>query len=252
MTSEVERQLVAKKPLSQQLHADQTSALKRYQGKAVGDARLSALIRYELVTILFGNLSGAPGYFLRKLFYPAIFRRLGRGAIIGKGVVLRYPGRIDVGDHLSLDDYVLLDASGAGEEGIRLGNDVIVSRNCVVQGKTGSVWIGDKTDIGVNTVISSASGVSIGHSVLIAGNCYIGGGRYISDRLDIPMMEQGSYSNGPVRIGDDVWLGAGAIVLDGVSVGKGTIVGAGAVVAKDLPEFSVAVGVPARVVKSRV
>ncbi|MFP3386216.1 hypothetical protein, partial [Tritonibacter sp. SIMBA_163] len=91
---------------------------------------------------------------------------------------------------VAIDDYVLLDASGAGEEGITLENEVIISRNCVIQGKTGSVLIGKKTNIGCNTIISSGAGIVIGNSVLIAGNCYIGGGRYISDRLDIPMMEQ--------------------------------------------------------------
>ncbi|NEQ84957.1 MAG: maltose O-acetyltransferase [Moorea sp. SIO2I5] len=85
----------------------------------------------------------------------------------------------------------------------------------------------------------------------MAGNCYIGGGRYLSDRLDIPMMEQGVYSKGPVVIGDDVWLGAGAIVLDGVRIGKGCIIGAGAVVTKDLPDYAVAIGVPARVIRMR-
>jgi acetyltransferase-like isoleucine patch superfamily enzyme len=65
------------------------------------------------------------------------------------------------------------------------------------------------------------------------------------------MMEQGVYSAGPVVVEDDVWLGAGAIVLDGVRIGKGCIVGAGAVVVKDLPDHTVALGVPARVVSMR-
>ena len=95
------------------------------------------------------------------------------------------------------------------------------------------------------------SGITIGHSVLVSGNCYIGGGLYISDRLDIPMMDQGLYSKGPVVIEDDVWLGAGVVVLDGVQIGRGSIVGAGAVVAKDLPDYAIAVGIPADVIKFR-
>jgi acetyltransferase-like isoleucine patch superfamily enzyme len=65
------------------------------------------------------------------------------------------------------------------------------------------------------------------------------------------MMDQGIYSTGPVILGEDVWLGAGVIVLDGVRVGKGSIIGAGAVVTKEIPEYSIAVGVPARVVGTR-
>jgi acetyltransferase-like isoleucine patch superfamily enzyme len=71
------------------------------------------------------------------------------------------------------------------------------------------------------------------------------------EQVDIPMMEQGVYSEDPVVIGDDVWLGAGAMVLDGVKIGKGCIVGAGAVVTKNLPDYAVAVGVPAKILKNR-
>jgi acetyltransferase-like isoleucine patch superfamily enzyme len=61
------------------------------------------------------------------------------------------------------------------------------------------------------------------------------------------MLEQGLYSKGPVVIGDDVWLGAGVIVLDGAEIGTGAIVGAGAVVTKNLPNYAIAVGAPAAV-----
>jgi acetyltransferase-like isoleucine patch superfamily enzyme len=164
---------------------------------------------------------------------------------------MRHPGRITLGDRVAIDDYSLLDASGAGEAGIILGDDVIISRNCVIQGKTGSVTIGNKTDIGCNAILSSGGGIQIGNSVLIAGNCYIGGGRYVTEQIDVPMMEQGLYTKGPVIIGDDVWLGAGSTVLDGVKIGRGCIVGAGAVVTKDLPDYAIAAGIPAKVIKTR-
>ena len=251
MVASEDRQLITKTPLAEQLNQGGSSLLGRYQTKALGDSRLGALLRYELATTLFGDVSGALGYLLRKWFYPGLFNQAGRGVIFGKGLALRHPGRISLGDRVAIDDYCLLDASGAGDAGIVLGDDVIVSRNCVIQGKTGPVKIGSKTDIGCNTILSSGGGIEIGNSVLIAGNCYLGGGRYITDRLDIPMMSQGLYTKGPVVIGDDVWLGAGSIVLDGVRIGKGCIVGAGAVVTKDLPDYAIAAGVPAKVIKTR-
>lgn len=246
-----DRKPIYKMPLSQQLNQDNMSALARYQAKVLGNQKLLPLIEYELLTVCLSNLASSLGYLLRKKFYPRLFKQVGMGVIFGKGLILRCPNQMSLGDRVAVDDYTLLDASGAGEPGISLGDDVIVSRNCVIQAKTAAVHIGHKTDIGCNTIISSSGGISIGQSVLIAGNCYIGGGRYITERLDLPMMEQGLYSKGAVTIGDDVWLGAGAIVLDGVQIGKGCIVGAGAVVTQHLPDYAIAVGVPAAVKKIR-
>lgn len=251
MTSKVEERAIAKTALSDQLHSGEGSALQRYRQKAAGDVSLPELLRYELSTLFFGNLGGGLGYLLRKRFYSTLFRTVGSGIILGKGVVLRYPKRISLGQQVAIDDYVLLDASGAGEEGIHLGDRVIISRNCVIQGKSGPVVIGEKTDIGCNTIITSVSGIHLDRAVLIAGNCYLGGARYFSDRLARPIMDQGIYSKGPVRIGEGSWLGAGAVVLDGVQIGRGCIVGAGAVVTKELPDYAIAAGVPAQIIRMR-
>ena len=251
MVSSQTKKTIDKIPLGEQLNQSDTSVLARYQEKVLGSRSLLALLGYELLLFLFGDLAGAPGYFLRKKFYPQLFKQVGQGVILGKGLVLRYPDHVVLGDRVAIDDYCLLDASGAGEAGITLGNDVIISRNCVIQAKTAALSIGHSTDIGCNVVITSSGGISIGNSVLIAGNCYIGGGRYNTDRLDIPMIAQGLYTKGAVVISDDVWLGAGTTVLDGVQIGKGCIVGAGAVVTKDLPEGAIATGIPAKIIKQR-
>lgn len=239
--------LVTKKALTQQLDISEGSSLKKYREKVYGDGGFSSFLEYEIVTLFLGSLPGGLGYLLRKLLYRRLFMEVGKGVIIGKGVVLRHPGRISIGNRVAVDDHVLFDASGAGEKGVIIANDVIISRNCVIQAKTGPVVIRERADIGPNTTISSVTGVSIGQSALIAANCYIGGARYMSKRIDLCMMDQGTYSKGPVVIENDVWLGAGVIVLDGVRIGKGCIVGAGAVVTKNLPDHAIAVGVPAAV-----
>jgi acetyltransferase-like isoleucine patch superfamily enzyme len=242
---------ISKIPLAQQLNQDGESALARYQDKVLGSRKLLSLLHYELLILSFGSLAGALGYVCRKKFYPKLFKQVGKGVIFGKNLGLRHPNRIALGDRVAIDDDTLLDAGSSKGDGITLGNDIIISRNCVIQAKTATVTIGNSTDIGCNTVITSSGGISIGSSVLIAGNCYIGGGRYRTDRVDIPMMEQGLYTKGPVIIGNDVWLGAGAIVLDGVQIGQGCVVGAGAVVTKNLPDYAIAVGTPAKVIAQR-
>ena len=249
--SEKEKTGISKKPLESQLHDENVSMLARYMDKAYGTRKLPQILANELRIFLFGDLTGGAGYLFRKIFFGGMFRNAGRGVIYGRGLVLRHPGKISIGERVSIDDDVLLDASGAGEKGISLGDGVIVSRSCVLQGKTGPLTIGNRADIGCNCIFSSVSGIEIGQSTLIAGHCYIGGGRYRSDRMEIPMMDQGMYSEGPVILGDDVWLGAGVIVLDGVRIGRGSIIGAGSVVTKEIPEYSIAVGVPARVIGAR-
>ena len=244
--------ITTKIPLAEQLGDERTSSLQRYRQKVLGRGGCGTLLGFELALMVSGNVQGGIGYLLRKKLLGPFFRKKGPGMILGRGLSLRHPGRIALGSNVAIDDYVLLDAGGAGEEGISLGDEVIISRNCVIQGKTGPVSIGSRTDIGVNTVISSASGIHIGREVLIAANCYLGGAQYAFDRLDIPIMDQGSIIKGPLRVGDGAWLGAGVTVLAGVCIGNGSIVGAGAVVSKDLPENVVAAGVPAQVIKPRI
>ena len=122
----------------------------------------------------------------------------------------------------------------------------------MIQGKTNDLTIGNKTDIGSNVIISSVSGIFIGNSVLIGPKCCIGGARYETSVIGIPMMEQGIYSKGSIVIQDDVWIGAGAIILDGAKIGKGCIIGAGSVVIKDIPDYAIVVGVPAKIINYRM
>ncbi len=246
-----ERDIVRKKALVEQLGDEKVSPLRRYREKVLGAGGWAAFLRYELAVMLSSNVSGGAGYMLRKMLLAPLFHRTGPGLILGRGLTLRHPGRITLGSKVAIDDHVLLDAGGAGDQGITLGDEVIVSRNCVIQGKTGPVRIDDRADIGCNTVISSASGVHIERCALIAANCYLGGAQYVSDRLDVPIMDQGSFSKGELLIGEGTWLGAAVVVLDGVRIGRGCIVGAGAVVTKDIPPYSVALGVPAKVLRGR-
>jgi acetyltransferase-like isoleucine patch superfamily enzyme len=241
-----------KVPLQKQLHRQDQSLLKRYQQRVLSNERLSDLIYYEFATFLAGGVAGAVGFLLRKQLYPRLFKYFGQGVIIGRGVTLRHADRIRIGDRVAVDDYALLDAQGTGSEGIRIDSDAIISRNCVIQGKTGPVTLKAGVDIGCHTIISSVSGITIGKDALIAGHCYIGGARYNWQRMDSPISQQGQHSKGPIVIGDDVWLGAGVSVLDGVTIGTGCIVGAGAVVTVDIPAYSIATGIPAQVVGTRI
>ncbi len=241
---------VDKVPLTQQLHNEQ-GALARYRAKAAGDLPPGRFLLYELFALVAADLGGAGGYLLRKWLGRPLFKAFGGGVILGRGLVLRHPGQISLGDQVAVDDYCFLDAGGSGEAGVELRAGVVLSRNCTVQGKTGPVLFEERVDVGCNCVFTSVTGITVGAGTIVAANCYVGGARYHHADLDRPIMEQGIYSRGPISIGAASWIGAGATILDGVRLGRGVIVGAGSVVTGDVADHTIVAGVPAKPIGSR-
>ncbi len=230
----------------------QGSAFHKYCAITVGRRGLWAFIRFELLTCLFGAIPGAAGYFLRKFVYRWLLGGMGRGVVIGRNVTLRHPHRIFLGDRVVIDDYAVLDAKGQHDQAIVIGDDAIVGRNSVLSCKDGFIHLGARTNISVNCTLISETELTIGDRVLIAGHCYIiAGGNHGIDRLDVPPIDQPRVEKGGVHIADNVWLGASSTVLDGVTIGRDTVVAAGAVVNRSLPAFTIAGGVPAKVLRDR-
>lgn len=135
----------------------------------------------------------------------------------------------------------------------------------LAKSKKGMVWIqpevnivnANKWDIGTNVGINSGSyinavgGITFGDHVLIGSNVTISSGRHPIDGAE-PSVYERPVEPLPIVIEDDVWIAAGAVILPGVTLKKGTVVGANSVVTKDTEEYSVVVGAPAKKVKSRI
>lgn len=113
----------------------------------------------------------------------------------------------------------------------------------------GEVSIGDYSGIGVDCEMNGP--VLIGKYVNMGPEVVVYTQNHSSSRTDIPMQKQGYDDIRPVVIGNDVWIGRRVIILPGVQIGDGCIIGAGAVVVKDIPPYSVAVGNPAKIAKLR-
>lgn len=112
------------------------------------------------------------------------------------------------------------------------------------------IRIGSGSSVNQGTIIDGYGGVTIGRNVRIASYVRINTADHTFTDPDIPISQQG-FEVAPVVIGDDVWLGTGVIVGSGVTIGTGSVIGAGSVVTRDIPPYSVAVGVPCRVLRSR-
>jgi acetyltransferase-like isoleucine patch superfamily enzyme len=162
----------------------------------------------------------------RRLRFKLRGIKIGKAATIGSSVsVRRRRGQIAIGDDCTIENGVILDAYD------------------------GSIEIGRWIFIGPYTVIYGHGGVTIGEGTLVAMHCQILSSNHTVKGLDVPIRSQPDVLL-PTHIGRDVWLGAGVIVLGGVTIGDGCVVGAGSVVTKNLPAGSIAYGVPA-IVKSR-
>lgn len=235
-----------------ELLAREKSLFSKYTELFLGEKSFWKLIRFELIQLFFSWAPGALGLFLRKIFYPCLFKKVGKGVVLGRNITLRHPQKISLGANCFIDDNVVLDAKGEGNRGLKLGENVYVGRNSILSCKEGSIFIDDYSNISANCSLLSETEINLGKYCFLAGHCYlVAGGNHSFDDVTTPIMFQPSFSKGGIGIAEDVWLGAGVIVLDGVTIGKGSVVGAGAVVTQSLPEYSVAVGSPAERIRDR-
>jgi maltose O-acetyltransferase len=111
------------------------------------------------------------------------------------------------------------------------------------------IEIGDDSSLGIDCMIPYD--LKVGKDVMMGPFVVIVGGGHQFSRTDIPMRLQGTTEYPPVRIEDDVWIGARAIILPGLKIGRGAIIGAGAVVTKDVPAYAICAGNPSQVIKYR-
>ncbi len=154
---------------------------------------------------------------------------------IGAGVALFRPFRVD------------------GGKGITIGEKTIFQRGtwlycCGVEGRKAVLSIGGGCAFGYNNHITAVGQVTIGSHVLTANNVYISDNLHDYEDVTVPIMHQSVRFKREVEIGDGSWIGENACII-GARVGKNCVIGANAVVTSDIPDYSVAVGVPATVIK---
>lgn len=213
----------------------------------------SSLGRYvleQLVLTLFGWVPTVLGIGLRAFVYRLIVRLEGIVAI-EKGVRIRFADNIRLARGVYLDEGVYLHACPGGVE---IGENTLVMHHAELHVynfralPNAGIRIGRDSLVGEFCVIRGPGGVSIGDRVYLSPAVHIYSSNHVFEDPDVCFTDQGVTAEG-VTIEDECWIGAMAVILDGVTVGKRSVVAAGSVVAEDVPPYSLVAGVPAKVIR---
>lgn len=161
------------------------------------------------------------------------FARFGQGSLLAKGVKLMSPQHMAIGDHSSIMSHCVLET-------------------CPNAGLNPCLEIGNHVSLGEYSHVTCARRVVIGNGVLTGRFVLItdnGHGNSLPEETETPPLARKVHSNGPVVVGNNVWIGDKATILPGVTIGEGAVVAANAVVTKDVPPYAVVGGCPAKVLK---
>jgi len=189
------------------------------------------------------------GSYMRPLVYKMVLGKVGHGCLFERSVRIDIPSRFFIGDRVFLGQNCWINPGGKTGE-IRFGNDAFVAHFCTLRAEGGRIIIGNNAQISRNCYLNGAGDIEIGDDTMLGPNISVVSVSHVHSRPDIPMRLQG-VKKARIHIESDVWIGANATVSAGATIGKGAVVGAGAVVTKDIPPYSIAVGVPAKVIRSR-
>jgi len=229
--------------------------LKCFKKQARVDRRLRRLTK-KLMKLAW--LGGGVGWLVRRsaeYIAPPHMDRVSLAYGHKKGYVSTrvqlFHSNVSFGEHAYIADEVVLFEGHEGRT-IELEGKVAIHKACVLEtGYNASISIGYSSSLHPNVQVKAyVADIKIGAGVMIAANCALYSYNHAMS-ADEPIRKQALEAKGPIVIGDGAWLGTGAIVLSGVTIGKEAVIGAGAVVVRDVPDYGIAVGNPAKVIKSR-
>jgi len=183
-------------------------------------------------------------FYLLKLFLGAIFKH----SYISPLSRITYAKNITLGRGVYVSASSVLVAGRLGK--LFLGNNCVIKTYAILNVPYGLIQIGNDCSINSFCFLGGHGGIKIGNGVRIAPGAKIYAFEHIHKKTAIPIHKQGVEPRG-VIIEDDVWIGSNAIITGGVTLGKGSIIAAGAVVTKSVEKYTIVAGVPAKVIQER-
>lgn len=192
--------------------------------------------------------------FIRGFFVRPFFKKHGSILFVGKHVSIRCKNKICVGNCVSFQDYVIINALST--EGVEFGDNVSIGMRTMIKTSGSLSRIGKGFAIGHDSAmandcfVGATGGVKIGNYVAIGQNVRFHSENHEFHARDKRICEQGVTNKG-ITVGNDVWIGAGAVILDGVHIGDGCVIGANTLVSKDVKPYSIVAGNPGKVIGRR-
>lgn len=188
-------------------------------------------------------------------FFTSLFRkRISSKIFISRGVKIVGKKRLKMGSGCVLEKGCVLECISKNgislKDGVTIGYYTVLKSSGALSSKGVGIAIGNNSAIGAHSFIGGQGGVEIGNDVIIGPGLGIYSANHIFSDKEIKIRLQGESKVG-VEIGNNCWLGANVTILDGVSIGEGTVIGANSLITKNIPPYSIVIGNPGKVVKMR-
>lgn len=200
-------------------------------------------------------LKNAGCKFARGLWKRFLLKKVSGIFLVGKKVQITHGKHISCGKNVKFEDYA--EIHGLCENGLIFGDNVTISRGVMIRpssyygGDFGKgLEIGANSSIGPHGYVGCSGKIKIGKNVMFGPKCSLFAENHIFNDVENTIKSQGVYQKG-IIVEDDCWIGSNVIILDGVTIGKGSVIGAGTLVTKDIPAGSIVVDKRQKSVKDR-
>jgi len=175
---------------------------------------------------------------LRSLPLRWALKHKGRGVILKRGIKINHPECVSIGDNVFIAEFCWISML-----------PVNLRKNAPAIALSPSLIIGDNCYIGRFATFACMNEIRIGNDVMISDRVFIGDCHHGYSDRELPIKDQYMFSPGPIGIGDGAWIGINVSILPNVTIGRNCVIGANSVVTSDIPDYHVAAGAPARVIR---